>query len=214
MIKIVFMNKLILIPILLGIAVVVSLLLISESPSQPQSKSIYEMGFTFNDVDKIKKSLSTQKIFMSSPIEITDYTIDQYCPSFADIQNTINHCATTVITDINGNSLGNINMGGTTDGPIMALAIIDSSPFLDSKQDTVNYVFQTMIETLVCDCWEEKQPGGFESVSAWLNVAKDKYAESSKKTLKSKIDGLDNKKLILEITSKDKSYLWTLIVLK
>ena len=210
------MNKLILISVIVGAAVIisVSLFLISENPSVSQSKPIYEMGFTFNDVDKIKKSLSTQKIFMSSPIEITDYTIGQYCPSFADIQNPINHCATTVITDINGNSLGNINMGGTTDGPIMALAIIDSSPFLDSKQDTVNYVFQTMIEILVCNCWEEKQPGGFESVSAWLDVAAEKYAESPQSTLTSKIEGLENMKVILKIKSTNENYLWTLIVLK
>jgi len=210
------MNKLILISVIVGIAVIISasLLLISENQSVPQSKPIYETGFTFNDVDKIRKSLSTQKIFMSSPIEITDHTIGQYCPSFADIQNPINHCATTVITDINGNSLGNINMGGTTDGPIMALAIIDSSPFLDSKQDTVDYVFQTMIEILVCNCWEEKQPGGFESVSAWLDVAAEKYAESPQSTLTSKIEGLENMKVILKIKSTNENYLWTLIVLK
>ena len=211
------MNKLILIPLLLGIAVVVSVLSLSnysETPSQPQSKSIYEVGFTFNDVDKIKKSLSTQKIFMSFPIEITDYTIDKYCPSYADIQNLLNHCATTVITDINGNSLGNINMGGTTDGPIMALAIIDSSPFLDSKQDTVHYVFQTMIETLVCNCWEEKQPGGFESVSAWLDAAAEKFTESPQSILTSKIKGLENMNLILKIKSTNENYLWTLIILK
>jgi len=210
------MNKLILIPILLGIIAVVSISIfsISENTSQPQSKSIYKVGFTFNDVDKIKKSLSTQKIFMSSPIEITDYTIGQYCPYFTEIQNPIDHCATTVITDINGNSLGNINMGGTTDGPIMALAIIDSSPFLDSKQDTVNYVFQTMIETLVCDCWEDRQPGGFESVRGWLDTATEKYTESSQSTLTSKIKGLENMNLILEITSTNENYLWTLIILK
>ena len=208
------MNKLIFVPIILGIVVAVSLLLIYENPSETQSIPIYEMGFTFNDVDKIKKFLSTQKIFMSSPIEITDHTIGKYCPSFADIQNLLNHCATTVITDINGNSLGNINMGGTIDGPIMALAIIDSSPFLDSKQDTVNYVFQTMIETLVCDCWEEKQPGGFESVSAWLDAAAEKYAESPQSTLTSKIEGLENMNLILKIKSTNENYLWTLIILK
>ncbi len=125
------MNKLIIIPIIFVIAVAVTVYFnyTLEESSESQSKSIYEIGFTFNDVDKIKKSLSTQKIFMSSPIEITDYTIGQYCPYFTDIQNPIEHCATTAITDINGNSLGNINMGGTTDGPIMALAIIDSSPF-------------------------------------------------------------------------------------
>jgi len=211
------MNKLVLIPILLGIAAVISISIfsISENSSQPQSKSIYKVGFAFYDIEKIKKSLSTQKIFMSSPIEITDYTIRQYCPlSIPGIQNPIKHCATTVITDINGNSLGNINMGGTTDGPIMALAIIDSSPFLDSKQDVVNHVFQTMIETLVCDCWEEKQPGGFESVSAWLDTAAEKYTESSQSTLTSKINGLENMNLILGISSANENYLWTLVILK
>jgi len=75
---------------------------------------------------------------------------------------------------------------------------------------------QTMIKTLVCDCWEDRQPGGFESVRVWLNTAEEKYAESesSQTTLKSKITGLDNMTLILEITSTEKSYLWTLIVLK
>jgi len=105
-------------------------------------------------------------------------------------------------------------MGGTTDGPIMALAIIDSSPFLDSKQDAVDYVFQTMIETLVCDCWEDRKPGGFESVRAWLDTAAEKYTESTQSTLTSKIEGLENMKLILEITSTDEDYLWTLIILK
>jgi len=210
------MNKLILVSILLAIAIVVSISIfsISENSPQPQSKSIYEVGFTFNDVDKIKKSLSTQKIFMSFPTEITDQTIGQYCPYLTDIQNPIEHCATTVITDINGNSLGNINMGGTIDGPIMALAIIDSSPFLDSKQDVVNHVFQTMIEILVCDCWEDEKPGGFESVRTWLDTAAEKYTESSQSTLTSKIGGLENMKLILEITSTNENYLWTLIVLK
>ena len=105
-------------------------------------------------------------------------------------------------------------MGGTTDGPIMALAIIESSPSLDSKQDVVNHVFQTMIETLVCDCWEEKQPGGFESVSSWLDGAAEKSAESTQNTLTSKINGLENMNLILKITSTNEKYLWTLIILK
>ncbi len=212
------MNKLILIPILLGIAVVVSvsLLSISENPSQPQSIPIYDMGFTFYDVEKIKTSLAKQNIFMSTPAAITDHTIAQYCPFFADgnTQRSIEYCTTTALLDSDGEPLGNINMGGTIDGPIMALAIIDASPFLDSRENEVDFVFQTMIETLVCDCWEEKQPGGFESVRTWLNTAEVKYVESSQTTLKSKITGLDNNSLILEITSTDESYLWTLIVLK
>ena len=77
-------------------------------------------------------------------------------------------------------------------------------------------VFETMVETLVCDCWNEKQPGGFESVGAWLDTAANtKFSESSQTIpLKSTITGLGDETLILEITSKPDSYLWTLIVLK
>jgi hypothetical protein len=71
-----------------------------------------------------------------------------------------------------------------------------------------------MIENLVCDCWGEQQPGGFESVSVWLDAAQKKYSESSQTTLKSKINGLAQKQLILEITATEKSYLWTLIIVK
>jgi len=211
------MNKLILISVLLsiGIVVSVSMFLIPENIQQVQSKPIYEMGFTYYDVEKIKTSLAKQNIFMSSPTAITDHTIGQYC-TFTDdenIQKTVVYCTTTAILDSDGGSLGNINMGGTTDGPIMALAIIDA-PEIFSKENEINSVFQTMIETLVCDCWEEKQPGDFESISAWLDAAKVKYTQSSKSTLTSKITGLDDKQLVLEITSKDESYLWTLIVIK
>ena len=210
------MNKKILIPILLGVIVVVFISIFSIPEDISQSKPIYETGFTFYDVEKIKASLAKQNIFMSTPTAITDHTIKQYC-TFFDIQNvqrSVEYCTTTALLDSDGVTFGNINMGGTTDGPIMALAIIDASPFLDSRKDEINNVFQTMIETLVCDCWEEKQPGGFESVSAWINTAEEKYAESSQTTLKSKIVGLAGMNLILEITSKDESYLWTLIVLK
>jgi len=205
------MNKIIF--ILIGIALVISLLAFSVNSFEPTSKSIYEEGFIFNDVDKIRKSLSTQQIFMSPPTEITDHTISQYCPSLPELQSPIKHCATTVITDVNGNYLGNINMGGTLDGPIMALAIIETDEIF-SPENHIDYVFQTMIETLICDCWEEQQPGDFESIDAWLDTAKMKYSQSSQTTLKSKIDGLGGMNLILEITSEDDAYLWTLMVLK
>ena len=57
--------------------------------------------------------------------------------------------------------------------------------------------------------------GGLKSVNAWINAAKTKFAESSQTIpLKSTITGLSNETLILEITSKNDSYLWTLIILK
>jgi len=189
--------------------------LIPENSSMPSSDNLYQSGFTFYDVEKIKESLSEKNIFMSIPTPITDHTIENYCAIRDDILSAINYCTTTAIQGPDGKSLGNISMGGTPDNPIMALALVESSPFLDSKFNEVEIVFKIMIETLVCDCWDEKQPGGFESVNAWLEAAKIKFAESSQTIpLKSTITGLGDETLILEIKSTSDSYSWTLIVLK
>ena len=209
------MNKKISVPIIVIIISAIAIFLIPENSSMPSSENLYQYGFTFYDVEKIKSSLSEQNIFMSTPTPITDHTIENYCAIRDDILSTINYCTTTAIQGPDGKSLGNINMGGSPDNPVMALALVESSPFLDSKSNEIGIVFETMIETLVCDCWNEKQPGGFESVNDWIETAKIKYAESSQTIpLKSTIIGLGDETLILEITSKNDSYLWTLIVLK
>ena len=209
------MNTKILISIIVVILSAIVIFLIPENSSMPSSENLYQYGFTFYDVEKIKSSLSEHNIFMSTPIPITDHTIENYCAIRDDILSTINYCTTTAIQGPDGKSLGNINMGGSPDNPIMAIAVIDSSPFLDTKSSEIEIVFETMIETLICDCWNEKQPGNFESVTDWLNAAKSKYSESSQTMpLKSTITGLGDEILILEITTKNDSYLWTLIVLK
>ncbi|HJJ25004.1 MAG: hypothetical protein O3B79_01025 [Crenarchaeota archaeon] len=209
------MNKKIIIPLIVIFISAVVIFLIPENSSMPSSENLYQYGFTFYDIEKIKVSLSEQNIFMSSPTPITDHTIGNYCAIHDDILSTITYCTTTAIQDSDGKSLGNISMGGVPDNPIMALALVESSPFLDTKSNEIEIVFETMIETLVCDCWNEKQPGEFESVSEWINAAKIKYAESSQTIpLKSTITGLGDETLILEINSKNDSYFWTLIVLK
>ncbi|HJM78981.1 MAG TPA: hypothetical protein QF656_00365 [Nitrosopumilus sp.] len=209
------MNKKIILPIIIIIISAAAIFLIPEDNSMPSSENLYRYGFTFYDVEKINESLSEQNIFMSTPTPVTDHTIGNYCAIRDDILSTITYCTTTALQDSDGKSLGNISIGGTPDNPIMAIALVESSPFLDSKSNEIEIVFDTMIKYLVCDCWDEKQPGGFESISAWIDIAKIKYAESSQTIpLKSTITGLGNETLILEIINKNDSYLWTLIVLK
>ena len=206
----------ILIPILVGITIIFSLVLFyPELESSNNSKSDSENDFIYSDIDKIQKILVTKNIFISTPTPITDHTVEQYCTFFDDenIQKFVQYCLTTAISDSGGQHLGNLNMGGNPIKPKMALAIIEV-PSLDYKLDDSIIIFQTMIDTLVCDCWEEQQPGGFESVSAWINAANQQYDESEQKTLKSKINGLAQKQLVLEITATEESYLWTLIVIK
>ena len=209
------MNKKILFPIIIITISVIAVFLIPEDSSMPSSENLYQSGFTFYDVEKINESLSKQNIFMSTPTPVTDHTIGNYCAIRDDILSSINYCTTTALQGPDGKSLGNVSIGGTPDNPVMAIAVVESSPFLDSKFNEVEIVFESMIETLVCDCWNEKQPGGFESINSWISAAKIKYSESSQTIpLKSTVSGLGDETLILEITFKDESYLWTLIVLK
>ncbi|MBT7919833.1 MAG: hypothetical protein HN626_01215, partial [Nitrosopumilus sp.] len=121
------MNTKILISIIVVILSAIVIFLIPENSSMPSSENLYQYGFTFYDVEKIKSSLSEHNIFMSTPTSITDHTIENYCAIRDDILSTINYCTTTAIQGPDGKSLGNINMGGSPDNPIMAIAIIDSS---------------------------------------------------------------------------------------
>ena len=89
----------------------IAIFLIPENSSMPSSDNLYQSGFTFYDVEKIKESLSEKNIFMSIPTPITDHTIENYCAIRDDILSTINYCTTTALQGPDGKSLGNISMG-------------------------------------------------------------------------------------------------------
>ena len=211
------MNKFILIPIILGIAAVVSLSLIfiSEEPSESQSLLIYDQGFTYYDIETIQTTLSKQNITVSIPVAITDHTISQYCMIFENkLPQKIDYCTTTNVIDSEGNPLGNINMGGNTNSPILAIANLETTT-LESNQDDVLAVIEVMIETLVCDCWEEeKSDDDLESISAWLDAVHIFYNDSGQRSVKSQVDDLGTSVITLEVTSTENSILHTLIIQK
>ena len=210
------MNKFLLVPILIGIAFVIltSFLYLNQTPSDPQPQSIYDSGFTYYDIEKIQDTLTEQNIFVSAPTPITDHTISQYCAFFDNgLPRTVEYCTTTAVLDFEGTSLGNINIGGDTQSPVMAVANLETTT-LESNQDEVIAIFETMIETLVCDCWEDEESKDYESISAWLEAAQTFYSNSDGRNIKSKIDNLSNSKIFLEITTKENSVLQTLIILK
>lgn len=208
------MNKSLLIIIGVVTIILVSVIIL-YSTSETETKPVYDMGFTYYDIGKIQQTLSTQNIFVSAPTAITDHTISQYCTFFDNgLPRTVEYCTTTAITDIYGNSLGNINIGGDVDSPILAIANLETLT-LESNQDDVLAIFETMIEILVCDCWEEeKADDDVESISAWVDLVHKFYYDSSERGIKSKIDDLGTSEITLEITPKDNSVLQTLIILK
>ncbi len=211
------MNKLIVIPILVGVAIVISISLIAvyEEPSESQSVPVYDTGFTYYDIETIQTTLAKQDILVSTPVAITDHTIDQYCTFFdKGLPRTVEYCTTTVVLDPEENTLGNINIGGDTNSPIMAIANLETTT-LESNQADVLAVFETIIETLVCDCWEEeKSDDDVESISAWLDLVHKYYYDSEERGIKSQVDDLKSSVITLEITPKENSVLQTLIILK
>ena len=84
-------KKLFLIPIILGVAAVISLSLtfVSEESSESQSPSIYDEGFTYYDIETIQTTLAKQNIVVTTPTAITDHTISQYCTYF---ENSSSSC--------------------------------------------------------------------------------------------------------------------------
>ena len=209
------MNKLILFPILIGaIAVILtSFILIYDDTSETKPAPVLNTGFTYYDIETIQKTLAQKNVTVSTPTAITDHTVKQYCTFFDNgLPRTVDYCTTTAVMDSEGNTLGNINMGGDTNSPIMAVANLETLT-LESNREDVFAVFETMIETLVCDCWEE-QSKDFESISAWIDTVQTFYYDSDKRNIKSKIDNLGNAEIFLEITTKDNSILQTLIILK
>ncbi|WP_428323952.1 hypothetical protein [Nitrosopumilus sp.] len=208
------MNKLIIIPIVLGIAAVASYaMLIPEETGESFTTPIYNSGFTYYDIEDIQTSLKEHDIFVSSPTAITDHTISQYCAFFEKgLPKNVEYCTTTAVLDSNGDTIGNINIGGSTASPILAIANIETDT-LESDKEITYAIFETVIQTLVCDCWEEES-ADFESIPEWLDAVHAFYYDSDERNIKSKIDNLADTEILLEITSKDDSVLRTLIITK
>jgi len=146
------MNKTFFIPILIGIAIIPILVFYADDSSDTLNTP--KIDFIYSNVDEIQKILISDNISMSNPNVISDDTVGQYCTYFDNdnVQKFVQYCVTTALVDSDGEPLGNLNMGGNPISPSMALAILEVSPNPESKRDKIDFIFQTLIENLVCDC--------------------------------------------------------------
>jgi len=180
----------------------------------PESDLIYDAGFTYYDIEKIQNTLAEKNIFVSAPTAISDHTIDQYCTYFQKgLPRSVEYCTTTAVVNNDGDTIGNINIGGNTQSPILAIANLET-PSLESNKEETLVVFETMIDTLVCDCWDEEKSVDYESSTAWIEAVRTFYYDSEQRSIKSKIDNLADHEIFLEITPMENTVLQTLIILK
>jgi hypothetical protein len=205
------MNKKILIPLISGITLV-AIFAVFLIPTEKTNNETLSISYTETNKE-IQSLLWMHNISMSSALKLNGFSIDKYCTFFSDesIQNAIEYCTSTELLDSEGRYLGNIHMVGVSNSPKYVIGVIQADP-ISSQLDDVKIIYQTMVKSLVCDCWEEKKPGGFESVSDWIDAAHSHHLEAKRITSTSEINGLAQKDLLLEITTNTEGYLWKFIV--
>jgi len=206
------MNKKVLIPVISGIVITIIIAAFMIPTSEVAESETLSISYTETNKE-LQSILATNNISMSSALKLNGFSIEKYCTFFADeaIQNAIKYCTSTELLDSDGQYLGNIHMVGTSGSPKYVIGVIQADPNV-SQLNEIKTIYQTMIESLVCQCWEEEKPGGFESVSDWIDAANAHHLEAKRITSKSEISGLAPKDILLEITTNTEGYLWKFIV--
>lgn len=181
--------------------------------SEPPASMVQEEPY--DAVNKaLKESLAEQEILMSSAIHFKDpAAISKYCTLFSNgtKQSMVEYCTSTEVKDKEGNFLGNIHVVGTKDSPKVLMALMQVDPSM-SKFDLVKTMYGEVIDTYVCQCWEDEMPGGFSSSSEWIEGLKQFHSSDTKPHSKSKQLFLHQKVLQLELTTNESGYLWTLLI--
>jgi len=203
-------NKLILIPVI-GIIVLSIYLLIPINDPKPNNVVNLD-GFSYYDIEKIQNSLKQKNIIVSTPVPITDYTIESYCPNISDIDSSlITYCTTTAVVNSQGDSIGNINFGGSPEVTMFALATFETTSI---SEPSVPIIFEILVKDLVCDCWAEYNSTSFSDISNWILESHKFFIESNKPFMKSTVDNLSDTKLVLEISQTENSIIQTLYIIK
>ena len=203
------MNKRYLVIAVAAVMVAASVALSVGEPAGPGAQL-----YTYTGANKdLQLLLVESDIHMSSPLKINGLAIKKYCTFFSDdvIQRSIDYCTSTEILDSGGGFLGNIQMVGTSSTPKYVIAAVQTDRSASQMGD-LKTIISTVTETLVCMCWAERAPGGFATVSDWIDSAYEHHRNGSSTTSKSEISGLAGKHLLLEITKNQEGHLWKFVI--
>ncbi|MEK0381642.1 MAG: hypothetical protein QQN48_01215 [Nitrosopumilus sp.] len=200
---------------IVSISIVVSVsLILNDEDKKFNTLSLPELEFTYDDSNsKLKEKLEFFDISMSKPIKLINRNyLEEFCTFFEneDLQNQVDYCTSTELRDSEGKYLGNIHMVGSRQMPKIILALIQTGPFMQNLDD-VKTVYNVVIEDLVCDCWNEVQPGDIETVAGWVDKQRDFHTSDTKPTSKSNLS-LSGMRLQMELTTNTEGYLWKLLI--
>jgi len=210
------MNKKIFIPMVAGVVIIVIALSLAfdTDKTKIELNPSLSLDFTYEDANSnLKKTLENSKISMSSPIKLSKIEdINKFCTFFEDesIQNLVDFCTSTELHDYEDNFLGNIHMIGSTEFPNLVLVLIQTDPFMSNLPE-IKSIFRTVIENLVCNCWEDVKPSSINTIEEWIDRQRDFHSSAVRSTSKSNLS-LEGKQLQIELTTNTEGYLWKLFV--
>jgi hypothetical protein len=198
-------------------AVIIAIMILSYSvsvPSKPKTDAL-DLDFTYDEANSnLKTSLQSQSISMSSPLKFSKQAdIEKYCNFFSseEKQKLVEYCTSTEIKDAKGTFLGNIHIVGSQNAPGAVIAVLQTNPTMDNL-DEIKIVFDAMTKELVCDCWQDVKPGGYDTIEKWVDALRDFHTAGDKPHSKAKPLELDSKHLQIELTTNKDGYLWKLLV--
>jgi len=205
--------------ILAGVLIVVGIIaatyIFQFQKSNDISPKSSEVGFLYEEANsQLKKNLKLNYFSMSSAIKLsTNSDIQKFCTFFSDPDNQklVEYCTSTEILDSKSNFIGNIHIVGTVEQPKLILTILQSDSEM-SQIDDMSTIFETVIESLVCKCWEDIKPGNFVTVQNWIDAHKNFHLSENKTNSKSSPIIIAEKQLQMEVTTNDDGYLWKLLV--
>lgn len=201
------------IPVVIGVAVAIAVIIFVISynvkPETPKV-DLLSLDFTYDEANSmLKQSLQSQGIAMSSPLRFPkQQDIEKWCNFFNDKekQKLVEYCTSTEIKDQNGNFLGNIHMVGSPSAPKLVLVVLETNPTMDSINQ-IKTVFSTVTKELVCDCWGDVKPGGYETVESWVDALRDFHTSGSKPHSES-TSLLASKHTQIQLTTTKEGYVW------
>jgi len=206
--------------LILGIGVVAAIAVIAfvisyNGKSETPKVDSLSLDFTYDEANSVlKQSLESQGIAMSSPLRfLKQQDIEKWCKFFSDSekQKLVEYCTSTEIKDPSGNFLGNIHMIGSPDAPKLVLVVLQSNPVFDNMNQ-IKSVFGAVTKELVCNCWEDVKPDGYETIEGWIDALRDFHTSGSKPHSESKTILLASKHMQIQLTTTKEGFVWEMLI--
>lgn len=176
-----------------------------EPPAKPADVTRYE---ELNE--RIQANLGNVDASVSSPIKIWGSLLSEYCDFFEDQrQRDIAYCTSTEMHDSDGAFLGNVHIVGGED-PTFVIGVIQVDPAM-SRLDSVKAVFDTLVDMLVCECWEEQAPDDLPTLAHWVDAHAD-FHESGTRPHSTSTAVLDDRTIEIQLDTNEQGYLWHIII--